>query len=342
MSSLATSAGVSVEEKLSLLRRMVTIRRFDELAKKAIERGEMGGEIHPYIGEEAVAVGVCSMLRQDDGITSTHRGHGHMIAKGADVRRMMAELGGKRDGYSRGKGGSKHMAVPDIGFYCDQGIVSGGISHAVGLGFAAQYNGTDAVAVSFFGDGAVNEGVLHESMNLAAIYQLPVLFVCENNHYAATTPIDRVTKYGGEHIAERARAYGMPGVFVDGMDVLAVRAVAADAVTRARTGGGPTFIEADTYRYLGHWTAESRALKVPYRSQDEIDSYMARDPIARLQGELAADGVGQERLAAVEAEVVQEIEGAVEFMKASPPAEAEAAYEDVYATYEPTMHVEGW
>ncbi len=340
---MATSASdllLPVEERLDMLRRMIAIRQFDETARKLIEQGEMGGEVHQYVGEEAVAVGVCSALRPDDVITSTHRGHGHIIAKGGDLRRMMAELGGKRDGYCRGKGGSMHITAVELGIYGANGIVGGGVPHAVGAAFAASYLGKDSVAVAFFGDGASNQGVVHESMNLASIYHLPVIFVCENNHYAVSFGVEHSTS--ARHISDRAIGYTMPGMTVDGMDVLAVRAAAGDAVARARTGEGPTLIEADTYRYYGHFSHEEALLAKPYRTKEEIESWRAKDPIVRFKEHLAEAGVTSETITEIEAAVDRDIAEAIAFMKASPDPDPETAYEDVYAVYEPALRVRGW
>ena len=301
----------------------------------------MGGEVHQYVGEEAVAVGVCSALRLDDVITSTHRGHGHIIAKGGDLRRMMAELGGKRDGYCRGKGGSMHITAVELGIYGANGIVGGGVPHAVGSGCSRpSYLGQGTVAVAFFGDGASNQGVVHEAMNLASIYDLPVIFVCENNHYAVSFGVEHSTS--ARHISDRAIGYSMPGMTVDGMDVLAVRAATDDAVTRARAGEGPTLIEADTYRYYGHFSHEEMLLAKPYRTKEEIESWRAKDPIARFTEHLVESGIPQERIVELERSVDRAIAEAIAFMKASPDPDPETAYEDVYAVYEPALRVRGW
>lgn len=340
MATSVSDLQLPVDEQLDMLRRMMTIRQFDETARKLIEQGEMGGEVHQYVGEEAVAVGVCSALRPDDVITSTHRGHGHIIAKGGDLRRMMAELGGKRDGYCRGKGGSMHITAVDLGIYGANGIVGAGVPHAVGAGFAARYLDTDGVAVAFFGDGASNQGVVHEAMNLASIYDLPVIFVCENNHYAVSFGVEHSTS--ARHISDRAVGYTMPGVTVDGMDVLAVRAAANDAVTRARAGEGPSLIEADTYRFYGHFSHEELMLTTPYRTKEEIASWRAKDPIPRFTEHLLGIGVPRARIDEIEGSVERAIAEAIAFMKASPDPDPETAYEDVYAVYEPALRVRGW
>lgn len=340
MATSVSELRLPVDEQLEMLRRMMMIRRFDETARKLIEQGEMGGEVHQYVGEEAVAVGVCSALRPDDVITSTHRGHGHIIAKGGDVRRMMAELGGKRDGYCRGKGGSMHITAVDLGIYGANGIVGAGVPHAVGAGFAAKYLDTDGVAVAFFGDGASNQGVVHEAMNLASIYDLPVIFVCENNHYAVSFGVEHSTS--ARHISDRAVGYTMPGVTVDGMDVLAVRAATNDAVARARSGEGPSLIEADTYRYYGHFSHEELLIAKPYRTKEEIESWRAKDPIPRFVDHLLDIGVPRERIDEIDGSVERAIAEAIAFMKASPDPDPETAYEDVYAVYEPALRVRGW
>ena len=326
---------------LDMYRRMYTIRQFDEISRALIKRGEMIGEVHQYVGEEAVAVGVCSVLRSDDVVTSTHRGHGHIIAKGGDVRRMMAELAGKRTGYCKGKGGSMHIASVPLGILGANGIVGAGTPIAVGAAFAAAYQGRDSVAVAFFGDGASNQGVVHEAMNLASIYRLPAIFVCENNHYAVSFPMEQSTS--AKHIADRAHGYGMPGVTVDGMDVLTVRRAAEEAVARARSGGGPSLIEADTYRFYGHFSAEESMLQTPYRTAEEIERWRQRDPVPQFRAWILDGGLATEAdLATIEHEVAAAMDEAVRFMKDSPLPDPAAAYEDAYAVLEPTLPVKGW
>lgn len=338
--AIHTGSELELGARLAMFEQMVTIRVFDETARRLLEQGVIGGEVHQYIGEEAVAVGVCASLRPGDVITGTHRGHGHIIAKGGELKKMMAELAGKADGYCRGKGGSMHITSAALGIYGANGIVGAGLPHAVGAAFAAKYRGEDRVAVAFFGDGASNQGVVHESMNLAAVYGLGVVFVCENNGYAVSLPVSRST--GAAHIADRAVGYGMPGETIDGMDVLAVHDAAAHAVERARAGGGPSLIEAETYRYFGHFCAEESLVSKPYRTKEEIDAWRLRDPIDQLRAHLRAVGVAEEELEAIETKVHQEIDEAVDFMERSPLPAPAAAYEDVYATYESSLELKGW
>ena len=253
------------------------IRGFEEQALDLVKSGVIVGGIHPYIGQEAVAVGVCAALRPDDQITSTHRGHGHVLAKGADPRRMLAELAGRETGLNRGRGGSMHAADLSLGILGANGIVGAGAPIAAGAAWAAKQAGVDRVAVTFFGDGALNQGVLLETLNLAAIWRLPVLFVCENNGYATTLPA--ATAVAGSALG-RAAAFDIPAVAVDGMDTEAVLAAARSAVTRARAGGGPTFLECHTYRFEGHHTAERR-FRLSYRTPEEVAAWRTRDPLAR-------------------------------------------------------------
>ncbi len=314
------------ERLRGMLRAMLVIRQFDQRALELYREGAMRGSTHPYIGMEAVAVGACAALRPADRITSTHRGHGHCLAKGGDPRLMMAELLGKATGYCKGKGGSMHIADVDAGILGANGIVGGGIGLAAGAALAAQLAGRDDVTLCFFGDGALNQGVLHESANLAAIWKLPVVFVCENNQYAMSARADTFTSV--PDLTVRAAAYGFPGVNCDGMDALAVYRSVADAVGRARAGAGPSLVVCVTYRYFGHHVGDP----LNYRDKAEVDAWRARDPIERLQTDLIARGV----LTAADAEALraaaaQEIEAAVAFAKASPEPDPSALWEDVYA-----------
>ena len=310
------------DEQLDLLRRMLRIRRFEETLISLHKRGKLPGFVHLYIGEEAIATGVCSMLRADDRITSTHRGHGHVIAKGADVRRMMAELFGKVDGYCRGKGGSMHIMDFSLGIMGTNGIVGGGIPIATGAALADRRVGSDRVTVSFFGDGASNQGVFLESMNLAAIWKLPVIFLCENNGYSEWTPTSELT---AGVIAERSHAFGIPGVQIDGNDVLAVRDAAREAVARARAGDGPSLIECLSYRHHGHSQGEE-VFTGDYRGQRERESWLERDPIARFSAHLLASGTAtQAEIDAIDAEEGARIEEAVAFAEASPYPDPEEA-----------------
>ncbi len=320
-------------------RQMRLIRRFEERVIQLVNANEIAGTTHEYIGEEAIAVGVCSTLKQTDIIASTHRGHGHIIAKGGDVKRMMAELFGRVTGYNRGKGGSMHIADLALGIYGANGIVAAGAPIAAGAAWAAKIRKTGQVAVAFFGDGGANQGVLHETMNLAAIWQLPLIFVCENNQYAVTTSCTFAT--AGPGISHRAAAYGFPGHLVDGMDVEQVMSRVREAVERARNGAGPTLLECKAYRFQGHFTAE-RALKLTYRLQDEIDLWREQDPIIRWGATLAERGIlSPDQRAAVDDEVEAQIEEAVVFARASDWPEAAEAFRDMYVTNYPGLPARG-
>jgi TPP-dependent pyruvate/acetoin dehydrogenase alpha subunit len=303
-----------------LYRQMLLIRRFEETVYYLFLEGEIPGTLHQYQGQEAVAVGICDLLRPDDWITSTHRPHGHALAKGVTPRAAMAELYGKSTGCCAGKGGSMHLGDPAVGMLPAIAIVGGGNTVVTGLGLAFQLRGTDQVAVCFFGDGASNEGAFHEGLNFAAVRRLPIVFVCENNLYGASTPFARVSAL--VDVADRAAAYGIPGRVVDGMDVLAVREAAAAAVEAARSGEGPTLLECKTYRFVGHSRSDARG----YRESDEEAAWKERDPIPRLRATLAAE-VAEE----IEREVEAAIEDAVEFARASPDADPQEALTDVYA-----------
>jgi pyruvate dehydrogenase E1 component alpha subunit len=295
---------------------MRTIRRFEERVVELVNRNEIAGVTHEYIGQEAVATGVCEALRSDDVITSTHRGHGHVIAKGADLGRMMAELFGRVDGLNRGRGGSMHIADLSCGIYGANGIVAAGAPFAAGGAWAARQQGLDRISVTFFGDGGVNQGVLHETMNLAAVWRLPVLFVCENNGYAISTASESTTAGA---IVERAAAYGMPAEQVDGMDVDLVADAAQTMVDLMRGGGGPAFLECITYRYAGHHTAEG-VMGLTYRSAEEIDRWRERDPLL-----IAGARIDSGRREQIDAEVEEHLDQAVAFAAASPwPKESDA------------------
>jgi TPP-dependent pyruvate/acetoin dehydrogenase alpha subunit len=284
----------------------------------------------PYIGEEAVAVGVCANLRPDDRITSTHRGHGHCIAKGGDLKRMMAELLGKKTGYCKGKGGSMHIADFSIGILGANGIVGAGLPISTGSGLAAKLQGTDQVTVCFFGDGAANQGGFHSSVNLASIWKLPVIYVCENNGYAVSTPA--AYSISIKDVADRGAAYGIPGLAVDGQDVMAVYEATHEAVARARKGDGPSLIECKTYRFLGHMLGEEMMFgPVSYRSQEEVERWKKRDPIALFGARLEEMGVlTQEQRVEIDEQVASEIEEAVAFAKESPLPAPEDALADVF------------
>ncbi|MFT5445173.1 MAG: TPP-dependent pyruvate/acetoin dehydrogenase alpha subunit [Gammaproteobacteria bacterium] len=321
-------AVVSPEQQREMLRLMQTIRRFEERASADFLSGDIYGVVHCYIGEEATAVGVCSALTREDQIISTHRGHGHCIAKGADLNRMMAELYGRVDGYCKGKGGSMHIADFDIGMLGANGIVAGGLSIITGAGLAAQMDGAGRVAVAFFGDGASNAGPFHESLNIAAAWKLPVVYVCENNLWAVNTPASDTVSVGD--VALRAKGYGIPGVIVDGNDVLAVHAAASTAVERARAGEGPTLIECKTYRHRRH---TEKADQVDLRPPEEVAAWMNKDPIDHLANLLKSQQgqFSDEEWQQMDAEVMAAIEQSVAFARASPFPEPDAALEDVYA-----------
>ncbi len=317
---------IAHEQLREMLRLMYRIRRFElkaqELYKEGLAGGEFLGALHSYEGEEAVAVGACSCLNRDDYVLSSHRGHGHCIAKGADMKRMMAELLGKESGISRGHGGSMHMFDPAIGLLGGNGIVGGGTPLALGAAFAAQYRGTEQVTVCFFGDGAATQGVLHESLGLASLWKLPVIYICENNLWAATTPIS--DSWAVPDLAARAESFGCAGSVVDGNDVLAVYEVAHEAVGRAREGEGPTLIEAKTYRHRPH------CMVIPeHRDPAELEKWKARDPIPRFEKYLLEHEVmtraEQEELAAL---VDEELEEAAAFARESSLPEP-----DTFANY---------
>ncbi|HTZ34490.1 MAG TPA: thiamine pyrophosphate-dependent dehydrogenase E1 component subunit alpha, partial [Stellaceae bacterium] len=315
------------DKQREMLRQMLTIRRFEERASADYIAGKIYGVVHCYIGEEAVAVGVCGALARDDRIISTHRGHGHCIAKGADLDRMMAELYGRQTGYCKGKGGSMHIADFSIGMLGANGIVAGGIAIVTGAGLAAQMEGQGGVAVSFFGDGASNAGPFHECLNIAAAWKLPMLYVCENNMYAAQT--SAAATHALPDVAARAAGYGIPGIVVDGNDIFAVYQAANRAVDRARSGGGPTLIECKTYRWRAH--TERRGQPDP-RDAAEIEGWKQKDPIARLERQLREQGdLTDPARAAMEREVAAAIEAAVAFAEASPFPRPEQATDDMFA-----------
>jgi acetoin:2,6-dichlorophenolindophenol oxidoreductase subunit alpha len=306
--------------------RMLRIRAFETRITELFEQKAFRGPAHQYIGMEAIAVGVCAALREDDYITSTHRGHGHCIAKGLELRPMMAEILGRATGYCKGKGGSMHITALRHGMLGTDAVVGGSLAIAVGAGYGLQLQGKDAVIAAFFGDGAINQGLFHEAANLAAVLAAPVVFVCENNQWAISTPIETVTRIGD--LATRAEAYGFAGEVVDGNDVEAVRDVAGAAVERARVGGGPTLIEAKSFRVRPH----SASSQSDDRSPDLISAWEKRDPIGQLERRLADQhGVGAERLSELGDRVTAELQDAVEYALASPAPDPESAIEDVYA-----------
>jgi len=305
---------------------MYLIRSFEEKAEQLYALGKVHGTMHLCIGEEATAVGACLALRRDDCILSTHRGHGHCLAKGADVNLMMAEFFGKANGYCRGRGGSMHIADVDGGNLGANGVVGGGLPIAPGVALGLRMQGSDRVCLCFFGDGAANEGAFHESLNLAAVWKLPVVYVCENNQYAMSMPFEKGAAV--EQISTRAIAYGMPGLTVDGNDLLAVYEAVRDAVARARAGEGPTLIEALTYRWRGH----SKSDRQLYRTRDEVKAWQARDPIARLQTLLVEANLHtMEELEQAVQRARQLIEDAVAFAERADDPDPETLMEGVYA-----------
>jgi 2-oxoisovalerate dehydrogenase E1 component len=321
---------LSGERLESLYTTMVKIRRFDERTVELFQQGLIKGTAHSYVGEEAVATGACANLREDDCIVGTHRGHGHCIAKGARVDRMMAELMGRADGYCHGLGGSMHIAALDLNILGCNGIVAAGLPIGTGAALANRLRNTDRVVISFFGDGGANQGVVHESMNLAAVWRLPIVFLCENNQYALSTASTRTT--AGESIAGRAAAYGIPGVRVDGNDVLAVYEAVRAAVERARRGDGPSLVEALTYRWGGH---SMRANLPDYRTREEEREWMERDPVARFRHELVDTrrATTSMRLKELEESVEVELDHAVEFGRASAEPTVELMEASVYAPH---------
>ncbi len=314
------------DDVLGALRRMHRIRQFEEAAEDSYIRGLSYGTMHLSIGQEATAVGACLPLSNADCITSTHRGHGHCIAKGAELEPMFAEFLGRESGYCKGRGGSMHIAEPAKGNLGANGIVGGGLPIAVGAALSAKKRGTGGVALAFFGDGANNEGAFHEALNLASIWKLPVIFVCENNQYAMSMSMARATAVA--NVADRASAYAIPGVIVDGNDFAAVAEASFEATERARAGEGPTLIEAKTYRTRGH----SRSDRNRYRSKEEIEAWRARDPIVRFEAEILALGLATEaQVAAIGDEVKEQMAEAAARASASPWPAAGDVMRDVYS-----------
>ena len=305
--------------------RMVLIRRFEERVNELYMKGLIPSTLHLYIGQEAVAVGVCANLNDSDYILSTHRPHGHAIAKGVSVKSIMAELYGKADGCCKGKGGSMHVGDINVGMFPAIAIVGGNVPIAAGAALAQKLQKNDGVTVCFFGDGAANEGAWHEALNAAAIYDLPVVFVCENNLYAASTPFSM--SFRVDNVADRAAGYGMPGVVVDGNDVIAVAEACAEAVKRARNGEGPTLLECKTYRQCGHSRSDPRG----YRSKEEEQEWIKKDPIPRYeQWLLKGNHISDSELAKIREEVEKEIDEAIVFAENSPLPEPATTYTDVF------------
>jgi acetoin:2,6-dichlorophenolindophenol oxidoreductase subunit alpha len=320
---------VPKEKLLSMYRTMTTIRGFEEKMAELFFTGQIPGFVHSSVGQEAVPTGVCAALEQTDYITSTHRGHGHLLAKGGQLKPMMAEVFGKRSGYCKGKGGSMHIVSYEIGILGANGIVGAGIPIATGAALASRMKGDKRVAVSFFGDGASNEGTFHESLNLAAVWKLPVIFICENNSYGEFTPASESTAVAD--IAVRAQSYAIPGVTVDGNDVLAVYAAARDLVGRARLGEGPALLEAKTYRWEGHVVGE-QAFMPEYRDAKEVEQARAKCPIVRFGETIVRAGLADEvELERIRNEVKSDIEAAVRHAQDAPLPSTEEALADVFA-----------
>lgn len=319
-----TTGSFTREQLNEMYRTMLRIRRFEETAQALFIAKRVAGGIHVSVGQEACSVGACSALNIDDAVLTTHRGHGHSIAKGTRLPEMMAELMGKATGLCHAKGGSMHIADVSKGHYGAHSIVGSNMPMAAGIGIAFQFEGKGQVAVSFFGDGASNQGAFHESMNLCAIWKLPVIYFCENNHYASTTQVDYSTSV--EDISTRAQGYGVPGVTVDGMDVLAVHEAMAEAVARARRGEGPSLIEAKTYRFYGHSRLSEKFGS--YRSEEEWNKWRESDPLIVGERVLGiTPGEKEGHIQAVETEIAE----AIAFAEASPEPELEDVYEDLYA-----------
>ncbi|MEM0489168.1 MAG: thiamine pyrophosphate-dependent dehydrogenase E1 component subunit alpha [Candidatus Bathyarchaeia archaeon] len=323
---------ISKDLALTMYERMLLIREFEEKVREYFAAGKIPGFVHLYVGEEGVAVGVAANLRRDDVITSTHRGHGHCIAKGCDVKQMFAEITGKKTGMCKGKGGSMHIADFDVGMLGANGIVGGGVPHAVGAALAFKLKRTDRVAVAFFGDGAMNQGVVMEAMNLAAIWKLPVIFVVEDNQYAISLRSTNPTKLQprvstARSYAERALGFGIPAVSVDGQDVFAVYEVAREAISKARRGEGPSLIHTITYRYYGHFEGDP----LVYRSREEEREWRERDPIIIAKRRILEMGLASPReLELIERKAREAILEAVKFAEESPYPEPEEAFSDVF------------
>ncbi len=316
------------DQLLEMYAAMLRVRLFEERARELYAGGRIPGFIHLSVGQEAVAVGVCAALRRDDYLLSTHRGHGHLIAKGGSLRALMAELYGKATGCCKGKGGSMHIADASVGYLGANGVLAAGCVLAPGVGLSIQMRKTDQVVVAIFGDGAANRGPFHEGVNLAALWRAPAVFVCENNRWASTTA-HAVSTAGGS-VAQRAAGYGIPGVTVDGNEVLAVVEAVGEAVARARRGEGPSLVEAQTIRWLGHYEGDPQL----YRGKDEVAEGRSRDPVGRLWQVLEARNLLDAAHAArIEAAVKGEIDDAVAFAEASPLPDSRSAFEDLFAYY---------
>lgn len=318
----------SKNQLLSFYETMYRMRRFEEEVFEFYKKGMMPGLAHLYLGEEAVATGVCAALNKDDYIGSTHRGHGHLVARGAQLDKMMAEILGKEGGYSKGKGGSMHIMAMDKGILGANGIVGGEIPIATGAAYSAKYRGTNQVAVSFFGDSASNEGTFHESVNMAAAWNLPIVYVIENNLYGISVDIRDVTNT--PNLADRAVGYGIPGIVVDGMDVMAVHHTAEEAIKRARSGNGPTLIECKTYRWQGHHVGDPGTYR-ERKDMNEKASWMERCPVDTFKNRILKGKVTVKEIARIEEEVEKEVREAVQFAIDSPYPDPSEAYTDIFS-----------
>ncbi|MBM3942514.1 MAG: thiamine pyrophosphate-dependent dehydrogenase E1 component subunit alpha [SAR202 cluster bacterium] len=322
---------------LSLYRTMVTIRRFEERGIPETGQRRMSASVHSSAGQEAVPTGICAHLTDQDYIASTHRGHGHCIAKGVDPKLMMAELFGRSTGPNKGKGGSMHIADMSKGMLGTNGVVAASVPLAVGAALTSKLKKLGRVAVAFFGDGGSNQGVLHESMNLASVWKLPVIFCCENNGYAESTPVEYALSTA--NVADRAAGYGMPGFHVDGMDVFAVYEAAGQAVARARAGEGPSLLECRTYRYYGHTVFDN---PLTYRTKEEEAYWRARDPLKLFRERVVPEGlVSAQELDGIDRQVEQQMDEAIKFADASPLPDPPQLYEDVYVSYPKDMMKRG-
>lgn len=314
----------------SLLEKMLVIREFETTVQKHFAEGEIPGFVHLYLGEEAVAVGACSALKKEDYITSTHRGHGHLLARGGDIKKMMAEIFGKKTGYNKGKGGSMHIADVSLGILGANGIVGAGLPIAAGSGISAQILDKESVTVCFFGDGASNRGTFHEALNMASVWNLPVVFVCENNMYGISMPQFKTDGRRGQNIkdvSDRAVAYGISGVTVDGNDVMAVNEAVNEAVKKARQGGGPSLVECKTYRWRGHFEGDPTV----YRSDEELEQWKKKDPIPRFVKILKdQEVIDDQEYESLRSEVKEKIKEALQFAQDSPEPDLSEVTTDVY------------
>jgi len=316
---------MSKEKIKEMYKTMMKIRKFEEFAVGATAEGRIPGFIHLYIGEEAIATGVCANLKPDDYITSTHRGHGHIIAKGGELNKMMAELFGKADGYCKGRGGSMHIADASKGILGANGIVGAGHDIALGAGLSAQYKGTDQVCICFFGDASTNQGTFHESLNMSSTWKLPVVYICENNGFGIS--VSQKRHQAIKDVADRGAAYNVPGVVVDGNDVFAVSEAAAEAIKRAREGKGPTIVECKTWRQRGHFEGDACV----YKDKDEQEAWLKKDPIPRLEKYMLENGVSDEAgLKEIQTEVDAMVKEAAAFADNSPLPDLSTALQDVY------------